>query len=165
MKTTEVKRNLKNFKLSLHGPYKTGAKWIVKGKDVESVEFTSATSAARHFDLSAKELLIYELQLDQVVALAIKSTTRRQAKIKEWLLSAKGISSSDLAPIQRMKFSIPRQWRSRVTGICNELNTAVGKNLLRTMMKRKAGSICFKTGAGAPGSVRHLEHHRVRQKK
>ncbi|MFA4626386.1 hypothetical protein P2A10_02135 [Xanthomonas perforans] len=164
MKTTQVKKNLKNFKLTLHGPNKTGAKWTVQGRGVKSTKFSSATSAANHFDLLAKELLVYDFQLNQVVAIAMGAAARKQERIRKWLLSGQGVTSQDLEPIQGMNFSIPRNWRNQANAICDGLRAPLGKNSLRSLMKKKADSIPTKIGSRVPNSAKYIKYRKVRPK-
>ena len=165
MKTTQIKKNLTNFKLSLLGPHKTGAKWTVQGNGVRPVAFSSAKSAGNHFDFLAKVLLVYDLQLDQVVALAMGSTASKRERIRNWLLSGQGITSDDLKPIQGINFAIRRNWRNQANIVCDGLRAPLGKNSLRSLMKKKAGSIPTRIGSRAPNSANYIEHRRVHPKK
>ncbi|WP_267122966.1 hypothetical protein [Xanthomonas sacchari] len=158
MKTTQVKKNLKNFKLTLQGPHKTGAKWTVQGMGVKPTAFSSATSAAKHFDRLAKQLLVYDFQLNQVVALAAGAVTRKQERIRKWLLSGEGITSHDLESIQGMSFAIPRNWRIQANDICDGLRAPLGKNSLRSLMKKKADNIPTKIGSRAPNGAKHIKN-------
>ncbi|MEB1301546.1 hypothetical protein ABFU52_13185 [Xanthomonas campestris pv. campestris] len=165
MKTTQVKKNLTNFKLSLLGPHKTGEKWTVQGNGVKPVAFSSAKSAGNHFDLLAKKVLVYDLQLDQVVALALGATARKRERIRNWLLSGQGITSDDLKPIQGMNFAIQRNWRNQANTVCAGLRAPLGNNSLRSLMKKKAGRIPARIGSRAPNSANYIEHRKVRPKK